>query len=99
MAIRHLVLLNFKDDLSPATRTELETAFVALSLQIDGITAFDWGINHSVEGLGKGFTHVFNFTFVDAPARDAYMVHPAHLAFVAQLQPCLDDVIVLDYDL
>lgn len=99
MAIRHLVLLNFKDDTPPATITMLENAFAALAQQIDGISALDWGIDHSAEGLSKGFTHIFNFTFVDAAARDAYLPHPAHQTFVTQLQPWLADVMVLDYTL
>jgi hypothetical protein len=47
--------------------------------------------------LAKGFTHCFNLTFVDEAARATYLPHPDHLAFVEQLKPALDDVLVVDY--
>jgi hypothetical protein len=97
MAIRHLVLLRFANDTPAATRRDIEAAFAALPQQIDGITAFEWGTDVSPEGLAKGFTHAFAVTFADAAARDAYLPHPAHQAFVARLQPCLADVLVFDY--
>ena len=97
MAIRHLVLLRFADDTPADTRRDIETAFAALPQQIDGITAFEWGTDVSPEGLAKGFTHAFAVSFADAAARDAYLPHPAHQAFVARLRPCLADVLVFDY--
>ena len=53
--------------------------------------------SNSPEGLAKGFTHCFNLSFADEAARAAYLPHPDHLAFVAQLKPALDDVLVFDY--
>ena len=97
MALRHLVLLRFVNDTPPAERAGIETAFEALAAQIGGISAFEWGIDASPEGLSKGFTHAFLLTFTDAAARDAYLPHPAHQAFVARLKPFLADVLVLDY--
>ena len=97
MAIRHLVLLRLTSETSEAARRAIESAFAALPAQIGGITAFEWGTNVSPEGLSKGFTHAFAVTFADAAARDAYLPHPAHLAFVEKLKPCLADVLVFDY--
>jgi Stress responsive A/B Barrel Domain len=97
VAIRHLVLLRFADDTPTDERAGIEAAFVALPAQIDGITGFEWGTNVSPEGLAKGFTHAFTVTFADAAARDAYLPHPAHTAFVARLKRWLADVLVLDY--
>lgn len=37
--------------------------------------------------------------FVDLAARDAYLPHEKHLAFVAYLKPYLADVPVIDYEL
>jgi len=99
MAIRHLVLLRFASDTREADRRAIESAFAALPEKIDGITAFEWGIDVSPEGLSKGFTHAFALTFTDAAARDAYLPHPAHRAFVEQLKPCLADVLVFDYEI
>jgi len=97
VAIRHLVLLRFAPETPDTERRGIEAAFAALPTQIDGITAFEWGTNVSPEGLAKGFTHAFVLTFADTAARDAYLPHPAHLAFVARLRPCLADVLVLDF--
>ena len=71
--------------------------FVALREQISDVRSLEWGTDVSPEGLAKGFTHAFLLSFDDAAARDAYLPHPAHQAFVAQLQPLLDDVLVIDY--
>jgi len=95
--IRHLVLLRFADATSAADREVIATAFAALPAQIEGITGFEWGTNVSPEGLAKDFTHAFTVTFRDAAARDAYLPHPAHRAFVERLKPNLADVLVFDY--
>jgi hypothetical protein len=97
VAIRHLVLLRLTSESNEADRRAIESAFAALPAQISGITAFEWGTDVSPEGLSKGFTHAFVVTFADAAARDAYLPHPAHLAFVEKLKPCLADVLVFDY--
>ena len=97
MPIRHLVLFRFADGTSTADRDGIASAFAALPSQIDGITALEWGTNVSPEGLAKDFTHAFMLTFRDAAARDAYLPHPAHRAFVEGLKPHLADVLVFDY--
>lgn len=97
MAIRHLVLVGFKPEISLPTQQALESGFADLQHHIAGITSFEWGPNNSPEGLAKGLTHVFVLSFVDAAARDAYLPHPAHQAFVEQLKPWLADVLVIDY--
>jgi quinol monooxygenase YgiN len=95
--LRHLVLLRFKAEASADGVAGIERAFVALRDRIDGVRDLEWGTDVSPEGLAKGFTHAFLLTFDDAAARDAYLPHAAHQAFVAQLKPLLDDVLVIDY--
>ncbi len=97
MSIRHLVLLKFKADTPTARVQDLEAAFAALVHKIPEVQSLEWGTNNSPEGLAKGFTHCFNLTFADEAARATYLPHPDHLAFVDQLKPALDDVLVLDY--
>jgi len=96
--LRHLVLLKFKDEATPAEVGTIVQAFAALREAIDGVRDLEWGTDVSPEGLAKGFTHAFLLSFDDAAARDAYLPHPAHLAFVARLQPLLADVLVIDYE-
>ena len=95
--IRHVVLLKFKDEATPERRAELAAAFASLGAEIPQVRSLEWGLNASPEGLDRGFTHCFLVTFECAADRDAYLPHPAHLAFVAELQPCLADVLVVDY--
>jgi Stress responsive A/B Barrel Domain len=97
MPLRHLVLLKFKPEATPAQVEALESAFVGLASKINAVQSLEWGTNNSPEGLDKGFTHCFNLSFADEAARATYLPHPAHLAFVALLKPALDDVLVLDY--
>ena len=96
--LRHLVLLRFKPTASAADIALIERAFCALRDLVDGVSALEWGTDTSPEGLAKGFTHAFMLSFDGAAQRDAYLPHPAHQAFVQQLKPVLDDVLVLDYE-
>jgi hypothetical protein len=95
--IRHVVLLKFSDEAGSARRAGLANAFAALPSQITQVRSFEWGLNVSPEQLDKGFTHCFTLTFDDEAARDAYLLHPAHQAFVGELKPWLADVLVVDY--
>ena len=71
--------------------------FAALKSQIDVIESLEWGTDISPEGLGQGFTHCWIVTFKNAKDRDAYLVHPAHKAFVEILKPILDEPLVVDF--
>lgn len=96
--LQHVVLLRFKSTASVADIAAIESAFCALRTLVPGVAAFEWGTDVSPEGLAKGFTHAFLLSFDGAAQRDAYLPHPAHQAFVAQLKPALDDVLVIDYE-
>jgi quinol monooxygenase YgiN len=96
--LRHVVLFRFRPDAQAEAIRRIEAEFAALPDRIEHIRGFEWGHNTSPEGLDKGFTHAFVVSFADDAGRDAYLPHPAHQAFVAQLKPLLDDVLVIDYD-
>lgn len=95
--VRHVVLFKFKDDAPPDQVRAIEAKFRDLKNQIPEILAFEWGTNMSPENKAEGFTHCFVLTFRNAAARDAYLPHPAHKAFGAQLRPYLDKVLVIDF--
>ena len=95
--LRHVVLFAFEET---ATRTKIqaiEEAFAALPPQIAEIKGFEWGSDVSVEHLADGYTHCFLVTFASLADRDTYLVHPAHRAFVASIQPHLTKALVIDY--
>jgi hypothetical protein len=95
--LRHVVLFAFNDAAGPADIRAVEHAFAALPRQIAEIDAFEWGTDVSVEHLADGYTHCFLVTFASASDRDSYLVHAAHQAFVARLQPHLARALVIDY--
>lgn len=95
--LRHIVLCAFQSEATAETIALLARQFARLKEDIPGVRHFECGSNVSTEGLDNGFTHCFAITFDDAAARDAYLPHPAHLAFVDQLKPWLDKVQVFDY--
>jgi Stress responsive A/B Barrel Domain len=99
LAIKHIVLVKFTEAANPAVVADLSKSFAALPSLIPGISAFEAGENVSPEGLNHGFTHAFVMTFVDTTARDNYLPHAAHQAFVERLKPYLADVLVVDYEL
>ncbi|WP_339707358.1 Dabb family protein [Algoriphagus aquimarinus] len=95
--LRHNVFFSFKETSSQEDIQSVIDAFRNLQNEIDGIEAFEYGVNSSPEGLNQGLTHAFTLTFYSNEARDAYLPHPAHKAFGAILGPHLDKVTVIDY--
>ena len=98
MAVKHIVLIKFRAEIAATERQRCTDAFAQLPGAIEGITGFEQGANISTEDRSKGFNHVANITFQDSKARDAYLPHPAHKAFVALLRPLVDDVLIFDYE-
>ena len=98
-AVRHVVVFRFKPGASPEKIQQITEAFAALKQQIPGILAFEHGVNNSPEKLDQGFTHVYQLTFTNAAARDAYLPHPAHKAFGTLLggSGVFDAAFVVDY--
>ena len=101
--IRHTVLVKFPAD---ARRDAIDALFAALDdlkSVLPGMLTFKSGANVSPEGLSRGFTHAFAVDFVDAAARDAYLVHPAHQAagakLVAAAEGGIDGLIVVDVEI
>ena len=98
-AVRHVVVFRYKPDASPEKIQQVTAALTALKDKIPGILSMEHGVNNSPEKLNQGFTHVFQVTFTNAAARDAYLPHPAHKAFGTLLGSLgiLDAVFVVDY--
>jgi hypothetical protein len=95
--LRHVVMFKFKDNVAPNGVKAIEEAFRALPGKMDLIKDFEWGVNNSPEKLHQGLTHCFFVCFGSEKDRDAYLVHPAHKAFVDIAGPQIDKVTVLDY--
>jgi hypothetical protein len=97
--VRHIVVFKYKPGATEAQIKEVTDAFVALKTKIPNIVSIEHGVNNSPEKRNQGFTHVYQVTFTNAAARDAYLPHPAHKAFGELLGKLgvLEDVFVVDY--
>jgi len=98
-SVRHIVVFKYRKDAAPDRIAQVTKAFGDLKGKISGITAFEHGINNSPEGKNLGFTHVYQLTFENVAARDAYLPHPEHKKFgdlLGQLK-VVEDVFVVDY--
>ena len=95
--LRHIVMYKFKETTTPDQVAEVVEAFKGLPAKIPGVVGFEHGTNISPEGKSEGFTHVFLVSFPDEKARDGYLVHPAHDAFVKIVRERREKVIVMDY--
>lgn len=94
---RHVVIIKFKDEATKEQKTHIEKEFAALAKKIPTITGIEWGPNVSPENHAQGFTHCFIVSFKDSAGLKAYLPHEAHGAFVKQLVPVMDKVLVIDF--
>jgi lysophospholipase L1-like esterase len=95
--IKHVVLFKFKSDAKVADINRVCDAFAELPKKIEGIVDFQAGSDISPENLSKGFTHCYLVTFKDIAARDTYLTHEAHQAFVQIAIPVLEEPLVVDF--
>ncbi len=93
----HLVLIQFKDDVSAEDFQKITDA--AYSLQaIPGVEALNFGQNVSPEGLTQGYEHSLTMKFSNATDRDSvYLPHPVHQKFVELFVPHTESVLVYDF--
>ena len=88
--ILHCVFLRFKAAVTAPEKQSIFEAVVALRQMISGILDVKYGPNVSPEGLHGGFVDGFAVTFESAEARDAYLVHPEHVAVGARIVSSTD---------
>ena len=96
--IQHMVLLKFKPEVTHEKIEDIFNSLAQLQQLIPGITYLASGPYSSNEGLNQGYTHGFLMTFESASARDAYLPHPEHERFKAEIFPCLDNFIIFDFE-
>jgi hypothetical protein len=95
--VYHVVHFKFKKDANPEQVKQVEKEFAALKGKISEVQSIEWGTDISPEKLSDGFTHCWIVIFKDEKARDAYLVHPEHKAFVKLLGPVLEKPFVVDF--
>lgn len=101
--ILHCVFLRLKTAMTPDDKRALFESVAALKQVIPGILDVKYGPNVSPEGLHGGFVDGFTVTFESAEARDAYLVHPDHVAvgerIVSSTDGGLAGLLVFDFNL
>ncbi|MCB5202978.1 Dabb family protein [Neorhizobium sp. T786] len=100
--ILHCVFLRFKTATQAAEKQAIYDSLVALKDVTPGILDVKSGPNVSPESLNGGFRDGFIVSFENAEARDAYLVHPDHVALgdriVAATDGGLGGLMVFDMD-
>jgi hypothetical protein len=91
--LRHIFFARFKPR---APVGELISGYAGLPGIIKEMLAFEWGRLQS-DASAEGYTHIFMTTFADAAGRDAYLAHPAHDAFAANIFSHIDKLVVFDF--
>lgn len=94
--IEHLVLFKLKAGVSEEDKRRFVELLQSLS-SAPGAGELSAGLNDSPEGLSKGYEVGLRVLFADDAARNAYLPSPEHISIVEQLQPYMEDVLVLDY--
>jgi hypothetical protein len=102
MAVKHLVVFQFKPGTAPAEIDRIMRELAAFVGRIPGLLDFEGGPYSGpypgADGLNRGYSHGFVMTFRDAAARAAYLPHPEHLRFKDGLVPHLQEVIAFDFE-
>ncbi|CAD7026316.1 stress responsive protein [Pseudorhizobium endolithicum] len=101
--ILHCVFLRFKSAMQASEKQAIYDSIAALRNVVPGILEVKSGPNVSPEGLNGGFRDGFIVSFENAEARDAYLVHPDHVAvgdrIVASTDGGLAGLMVFDMDI
>ena len=97
----HIVLINFRDDVSEEHKQDIYSELRGLVGTIDGVLSARFGPNVSPEGLSKGYRDGFVMELRDTEARDRYLADPAHQAAGSKLVAAAENGVegVLPFDL
>jgi hypothetical protein len=83
--IRHIVLLRFREDISPDEVGALFAELHAIEGKVSGLISITSGFSESPEQMERGYMHGFVADFEDWDALQTYQDHPAHQALGANL--------------
>ena len=96
--VKHYGVFQFKPEVSDDQIKACFESMQAMVGKIPGLLNMIHGPYDSDEGLNDGFTHGFIMTFASPEARNAYLPHPVHEAVKEIVVPCLERVIVFDFN-
>jgi hypothetical protein len=94
--VEHLVLFKLKEETTEVQKQAVVDKLKELA-DMEGISEFSVGLNHSYEGKSKGFEVGMRIGFESQEALDRYLPSEKHQSVVGQIRQHFADVIVLDY--
>jgi hypothetical protein len=95
---RHFGVFQFKTDVTDEQIDHCFSTMQDMVGKIPGLLSMEHGPYKSDEGLNEEFTHGFIMTFDSPESRDAYLPHPIHEEVKEVVVPCLERVVVFDFD-
>ncbi len=96
--IEHLVLMQFKDELTDVQLDGLIHRTVSLKDYIPGILDIQLGRNFS--NRSKGYEIALTARFTDRAALESYLPHPKHQELISHLKELeIKDTIVVDFEI
>ena len=98
MAVKHIVLFQFREDVTTQQIDDIFRALAELKDLIPGIEEFLSGPYSSPEGMNRDYTHGFVMTFTNAGARDVYLPHPEQERVKGMIIPKLEKVVAFDFE-
>ena len=96
--VKHYGVFKFHEGVSEEQIAMCFAEMMGMVGKIPGLLDMIHGPYDSDEGLNDGFTHGFIMTFESPEARDAYLPHPIHERVKEIVVPCLERVIVFDFN-
>ena len=96
--VKYISLLKFKEGTSEEQIQTIFDTILDITESIPGIEDYVSGPNASPEGLNQGYSHALVMTFADATARDAYLAHADHQRVKALVEPVVDSLVVVDFE-
>ena len=96
MTVKHIVLVEWKDEADDVTIDAFMSAVGAFPDKIDGVEKVEFGKNFS-ERAGD-YTHAAIVTLRDRDALAAYGPHPEHQAALADAMSVVENILVADIE-
>ncbi|KDO17510.1 hypothetical protein SPRG_16748 [Saprolegnia parasitica CBS 223.65] len=94
--MEHIVLLQFKPEVTPEAITALGNSILALKEVVPGIIDMAFGEDLKV-GYAQGFTHGLVARMESPEVLAAYDVHPNHVAVVKVLRELAANFLTFDF--
>lgn len=94
--IQHIMLWNYKDDVTPEGRAYHEGELMKLPDLVPSLISVVYG--PVVGGRNQSFEHCFVMYFEDMAGVEAYQTHPDHLVFSRAFKEACAVQVVVDFE-